>query len=62
MTKIISFRVNSEQMEKLKENANRHGSSSIAEFVRDAGVNYMTYLVQAYEQGTTDLKNGRVKS
>ena len=48
-------------MEELQENANRHGSSSISEFVRDAGVNYMTYLVQAYGQGITDVKNGRVK-
>jgi len=62
MSKIISFRVDSEQMEKLQENANRHGSRSIAEFVRDAGLNYMAYLVQSYAQGVTDVQNGRIKN
>jgi len=61
MSKTISLRVSPEQMEVLQENATRHGSSSVSEYVRDVSVNFKPYLLQLYSQGITDVKNGRVK-
>jgi len=62
MSKVISFRINTEEIQKIQENATRHGNSSVSEFARDASVNFMHYLVQAYNQGITDVKNGRIKN
>ena len=61
MTQVVSFRIDLEGVETLRNNAARHGSSSISDFARDSALNFMFYLLQAYEQGITDIKNGRIK-
>jgi len=62
MSKIISFRVSSEQMKEIQENANFFNRKSITEFSRFASVNFLACLVQLYYLGVEDVRNGRRKN